>query len=139
VISRADLAVEGRIETFHHTFLRLIGSSLNDITASIAEVQMTLVSLTSAVASAVPQLSLDNGGGDNIPPMQKQPQQPSHQHESVPSSDPCIVPVAPIQVVRNMHSWITGQRPDGKSETTARGDESAVPVGAASEETDIRS
>jgi hypothetical protein len=26
------------------------------------------------------------------------------------------IPIAPIQAVRNMNSWITGQRPDGKQD-----------------------
>lgn len=48
-------------------------------------------------------------------------------------SDPNTVPVAPIQVVRNMHSWITGQRPDGKSETPSHGNPSMVSLEAPSE------
>jgi hypothetical protein len=39
---------------------------------------------------------------------------------------PATIPIAPIQAVRNMNSWITGQRPNGKrdlevSSTTTSG------------------
>ena len=54
-------------------------------------------------------------------------------------SDQSPVPVAPIQVVRNMHSWITGQRPDGKSETTSHGNPSMLSLEASSEGAYIRS
>jgi hypothetical protein len=96
-------------------------------------VQRTLTSLTNAVASTVPRQSLEGDGG----PIHQESQ--SHRHESLSMSDPSTVPVAPIQVVRNMHSWITGQRPDGKSETTSRGHPSMVSLEASSEGTYIHS
>ena len=101
--------------------------SLRNITASLAEVQRTLTSLTNAVASTVPRQSLE---GDETPI-----QRESHRNrqESLSMSDPSTVPMAPIQVVRNMHSWITGQRPDGKSETTSHGNPSMDSVEASSE------
>lgn len=34
--------------------------------------------------------------------------------DSTSRSSPSTIPIAPIQAVRNMNSWITGQRPDGK-------------------------
>lgn len=113
--------------------LSLILCSLSNITASLAEVQRTLTSLTNAVASTVPRHSLEDGHA----PIQREQQR--HRHESVSMSDPSTVPVAPIQVVRNMYSWITGHRPDGKSETTSHGDPSMVSLGASSEGAYIRS
>lgn len=113
--------------------LWLISCSLSNITASLAEVQRSLESLTSAVANAVPRRSLKGDGALT------QREQQRHRHESPSLSDPTTVPVAPIQVVRNMHSWITGQRPDGKSETTSDGNPSMVSLEASSEGAYIRS
>jgi len=85
-----------------HRCLWLMVCSLRDITASLADVQRTLTSLTNAVASTVPRQSLE---GVSAPPVQEQ--QEKHQHEVSLGSDPSIIPEAPIQVIRNMHSWIT--------------------------------
>ena len=92
-----------------------------------------MTSLTNAVASTVPQRSQEGEGA----PITQESQ--SHRHESLSMSDPNTVPVAPIQVVRNMHSWITGQRPDGKSETTPHGNPSMLSLEASSEGAYIRS
>lgn len=134
-ISLASLAAEGEFETclqYASLVFGLIFHSLSDIHASLVDVQRTLVSLTNAVSSIAPQQSL----GDNNAALR---QQQSHRHKSPPASDPSDIPAAPIQVVRNMHYWITGQRPDGKSETTASGGPSAVSIEASSEGTYIRS
>jgi hypothetical protein len=108
--------------------------SLSDITASIAEVQRTLVSLTDAVASTVARPPQEDS---DAPPARHQQQR--LEHESLTAPDPSTVPEAPIQVVRNMHSWITGQRPDGKSETAVRRDDAAVSLEASSEGNYVRS
>jgi hypothetical protein len=113
--------------------LWLILCSLSNITASLAEVQRTLTSLTNAVANTVPRQPLESGS--TLP----QREQHSQRHESLSMSDPSTVPVAPIQVVRNMHSWITGQPPDGKSETISHGNPSIVSLEASSEGAYIRS
>ncbi len=105
----------------------------SNITASLAEVQRTLTSLTNAVANSVPRQSLEE---DSV---LVQREQQNHRHESLSISDPSTVPVAPIQVVRNMHSWITGQPPDGKTETTTHGNPSIVSLEASSEGAYIRS
>jgi hypothetical protein len=62
-----------------------------------------------------------------------------HRDESLAMPDPSTVPVAPIQVVRNMHSWITGQPPDGKTETASHGNSSMVSLEASAEGPYIRS
>jgi hypothetical protein len=136
VISHASLAAGGKSKAcLHYVPLRLwlILCSLSKITASLADVQRTLASLTNAVANAVPRQSLE----DDRDPTQREQQ--GHRHGSLSVSDPTTVPVAPIQVVRNMHSWITGQRPDGKSETTPHGNPSMVSLEASSEGAYIRS
>jgi hypothetical protein len=116
-----------------HYRLWLTLCSLSNISASLAEVQRTLTSLTNVVANTVPRQSLE-GGGALI-----QQEQQRHRDESVAMSDPSTVPVAPIQVVRNMHSWITGQPPDGKIETTSHGNPSMVSLEASTEGPYIRS
>jgi hypothetical protein len=98
-------------------------SSLEAVNASLAQVQRSLVSLTNAVTSAAPQQSVEN---DDAPPQQ----QSRHRHESPSMADltahPSTTLVAPIQVIRNMNYWITGRRPDGKTETTVRDDAHVV-------------
>jgi len=136
VISHASLAAGGKSKAYlQYMPLPHVANlcSLSNITAFLAEVQRTLASLTNAVANAVPRQSVE-GDRDLT-----QREQQGHRHGSFSVSDPTTVPVAPIQVVRNMHSWITGQRPDGKSETTPHGNPSMVSLEASSEGAYIRS
>jgi hypothetical protein len=104
--------------------------SLDAINASLAEVQRSLVSLTNAVTSSAPRQPPEDDGA----PIR---QQSRHQHESALMANSTVNPsttsVAPIQVVRNMNYWITGRRPDGKTETIVRDDTSTVSFETSSE------
>lgn len=139
VTNLASLAAGGKSQTcFQDVYDTLVADyrSLGAINASIVEMQRSLVSLTNAVSQ---------GQGSSSAPRQSSetdfvsiPQQPKHSQGSLSMSDPNTIPVAPIQVVRNMNYWITGQRPDGKDEQTSRGDASTVTLEASLEEKYIR-
>jgi hypothetical protein len=129
----ASLAVGGKPERclLYSMRLRLMVYSLDAINASLAEVQRSLVSLTNAVTSTVPRQPPEDDGA----PIR---QQSRHQHESTLMANSTVInssttSVAPIQVVRNMNYWITGRRPDGKTEMTVRGDTSTVSFETSSE------
>lgn len=40
----------------------------------------------------------------------------SNDRDAQSATSSSTIPIAPIQAVRNMNSWITGQRPDGKQD-----------------------
>jgi hypothetical protein len=76
--------------------------------------RQSLASLTGVVlrngATANPSLGKDGT-------LTQQPICRGHDPQSEPSS--ATIPIAPIQAVRRMNSWITGQRPDGKQDLQA--------------------
>lgn len=104
--------------------------SLEAMTASMAEMQRSLISLTNAVASTASRQTLM---GD-VSSTQKRSR---HRHESASMTSPSTTSVAPIQVIRNMNYWITGRRPDGK-EKTVRDDAPTLLLGTPFEGTYIR-
>lgn len=86
----------------------------------MAEIQQSLVLLTNAVTSIAPQ---QPPNGDSAP---MQPQS-RREDESISISESGTPSVAPIQVIRNMnYYWITGRRPDGKTEIAGRDDASTI-------------
>jgi hypothetical protein len=76
--------------------------------------KQSLASLTDAVlrnntAGASAHHSLGEDGSPTEQPM-------CRSNDSQIGSSSSTIPIAPIQAVRNMNSWITGQRPDGKQD-----------------------
>lgn len=74
--------------------------------------QHSLASLTDAVlrgqaGGAAPQRSFED---------QDARQQVFRSGDAPSRSSASSIPIAPIQAVRNMNSWITGQRPDGRQD-----------------------
>jgi hypothetical protein len=111
--------------------LWLILSSLDAITASIAEVQRSLVSLTNVVATIASRQPLE-GDAASIK------HQSRHRHESTSVATSSATSVAPIQVVRDMNYWITGRRPNGRTETTVQDGTPVVSLEVSSERNYIR-
>jgi hypothetical protein len=76
--------------------------------------QQSLASLTDAVLRHKTNCSTTH---HSIEEVRTPIQQSIHRdRESQPGLESSSIPIAPIQAVRNMNSWITGQRPDGKQE-----------------------
>lgn len=130
-----SIAVEGKSKTAREytpdaRMANTLFCSLEAVTASIAEMQRSLVSLTNAVTSTTSGQLLER----NISPAQPRPR---HRHESNPMPSPSKNSVAPIQVIRNMNYWITGRRPDGK-EQTGHDDAPNMSFEASSETTYLR-
>ena len=91
--------------------------------------QQSLASLTDAVLRHKTNCSTAHRSLDeDRTPIQ---QSIHRDRESQPALESSSIPIAPIQAVRNMNSWITGQRPDGKQEQP---DSSTTTSGAAVDE-----
>jgi len=95
--------------------------------------QQSLASLTDAVLrnKAAGASAHRSPGGDEY--LTQQPVSCGRDLQSGPG--PGNIPIAPIQAVRNMNSWITGQRPDGKQDLP---NPSTTSPGAAVDEKYIR-
>lgn len=130
-----SIAVEGKSKaslwcTSDARVADTLSYSLEAMTASMAEMQRSLVSLTNAVTSTASRQALM---GDVSPT----PNRSRHHHESTSMTSLSTTSVAPIQVIRNMNYWITGRRPDGK-EKTVRDDPPTLLLGTLSEGRYIR-